>query len=393
MLFIELLKTSWQSLRVNPKRSFLTMIGIVIGIAAVITIIALGNGVKAKILKELQATNSGKQTTEINYYPNDSNAASQGFTEDDLTQIKNNFSATLSSVKFKRDTKNINNTVFLGNETRTATLSLVKGGNQHYDIDVGRNIAKSDNVINNQVALLNKQLAIKEYGTEENALDSALTVGDDTYKVVGIFTKPTDDYNVDFLLPQRTYLYSTSAQNGSIIKLTFNKGVKVSAASKKIVSFLKKNGSSRKTGSYEYTDMGSLLSGISKVISSLTYFISAIAGISLFIAGIGVMNMMYISVSERTQEIGIRLAVGASARSIMLQFLLEAIMLTVFGGLLGFLIGWGTAALISLALPFKAIVTVSSFLLAFGVSSLVGIVFGLLPAKQAANKNLIDILR
>ncbi|KRL38123.1 ABC superfamily ATP binding cassette transporter, membrane protein [Liquorilactobacillus uvarum DSM 19971] len=369
------------------------MIGIVIGIAAVITIIALGNGVKAKILKELQATNTGKQTTEINYYPNDSTAATQGFSENDLEQIRSNFSATLSAVKFKRDTKNISNTVTMGNDNRTATLSLVKGANQHYDISTGHNITKSDNEVNNQVALLNKKLAIKEYGTEENALGSALSVGDNTYKIVGIFTKASDDYNVDFLLPQKTYLYSTAAQNGSTIKLTFNKGVKVSNASKKIVSFLKKNGSSRKAGSYEYTDMGSLLSGISKVISSLTYFISAIAGISLFIAGIGVMNMMYISVSERTQEIGIRLAVGASGRSIMLQFLLEAIMLTVFGGLLGFLIGWGTAALISLALPFKAIVTFGSFLLAFGVSSLVGIVFGLLPAKQAANKNLIDILR
>lgn len=393
MLFIELLKTSWQSLRVNPKRSFLTMIGIVIGIAAVITIIALGNGVKAKILKELQATNTGKQTTEINYYPNDSTAATQGFSENDLEQIRSNFSATLSAVKFKRDTKNISNTVTMGNDNRTATLSLVQGANQHYDVSTGHNITKSDNEVNNQVALLNKKLAIKEYGTEENALGSALSVGDNTYKIVGIFTKASDNYNVDFLLPQKTYLYSTAAQNGSTIKLTFNKGVKVSNASKKIVSFLKKNGSSRKAGSYEYTDMGSLLSGISKVISSLTYFISAIAGISLFIAGIGVMNMMYISVSERTQEIGIRLAVGASGRSIMLQFLLEAIMLTVFGGLLGFLIGWGTAALISLALPFKAIVTFGSFLLAFGVSSLVGIVFGLLPAKQAANKNLIDILR
>ncbi|KRL02411.1 ABC transporter permease [Liquorilactobacillus capillatus] len=393
MLFIELLKTSWQSLRVNPKRSFLTMIGIVIGIAAVITIIALGNGVKAKILKELQATNSGKQTTEISYYPNDSTAGSQGFSEDDLMQIRSDFSASLSDVQFKRDTKNINKPVFLGNESRTATISLVKGANQHYTITTGHNIAKSDNEVNNQVALLSKKMAMKEYGTEENALGSSLTVSDKTYQIIGVFNKPTDNYNVDFLLPQKTYLYSTAAQNGSTIKLTFNKGVKVSAASKKIASFLKKNGSSKKEGTYEYTDMGSLLSGISKVISSLTYFISAIAGISLFIAGIGVMNMMYISVSERTQEIGIRLAVGASARSIMLQFLLEAIMLTVFGGLLGFLIGWGTAALISLALPFKAIVTVSSFLLAFGVSSLVGIVFGLLPAKQAADKNLIDILR
>ena len=127
----------------------------------------------------------------------------------------------------------------------------------------------------------------------------------------------------------------------------------------------------------------------------LTYFISAIAGISLFIAGIGVMNMMYISVSERTQEIGIRLAVGATQKNILWQFLLESIMLTVGGGITGFMIGWMLSSLISLLIPYHihAIVTFGNFLLAFGVSTAVGIIFGMLPATQAAKRNLIDILR
>ena len=136
-----------------------------------------------------------------------------------------------------------------------------------------------------------------------------------------------------------------------------------------------------------------MLKGISKVIDALTYFIGAVAGISLIIAGIGVMNMMYISVSERTQEIGIRLAIGARPRTIMLQFLLEAVMLTTLGGIIGFLGGAGLAYGIALALPFQAKMSLSSFVVAFIVSSTVGIIFGILPAKQAANKNLIDILR
>ncbi|WP_230910411.1 ABC transporter permease [Weissella cibaria] len=139
--------------------------------------------------------------------------------------------------------------------------------------------------------------------------------------------------------------------------------------------------------------MGKLLKGISKSISGITYFVAAIAGISLFIAGIGVMNMMYISVSERTQEIGVRLALGATPKNIMMQFLLEAIILTVSGGVIGLVIGTSVAAVASMAMPFRAIVTPASVALAFGVSTAVGIVFGLLPAKQAANKNLIDILR
>lgn len=107
------------------------------------------------------------------------------------------------------------------------------------------------------------------------------------------------------------------------------------------------------------------------------------------------MNMMYISVSERTQEIGIRLAIGATPSNILFQFLLEAIMLTVSGGLIGFGFGWLFAHAIAKFIPgdITAVVTFNSFLLAFGVSTAVGIIFGLLPARQAANKNLIDILR
>lgn len=102
---------------------------------------------------------------------------------------------------------------------------------------------------------------------------------------------------------------------------------------------------------------------------------------------------MYISVSERTQEIGIRLAVGATQRAIMAQFLIEAIILTVIGGVIGFGLGVGIAAIISAFIPYKAVVSLSSVILALGVSTTVGLVFGILPAKQAANKNLIDILR
>ena len=125
----------------------------------------------------------------------------------------------------------------------------------------------------------------------------------------------------------------------------------------------------------------------------LTLFVSAIAGISLLIAGVGVMNMMYISASERSQEIGIRMAVGATPAEIMKQFLLESVMLTLTGGIIGLLVGAMDAWLIAMFLPFKPVVTVGSIVGTFAISSIVGIVFGLLPAKSAANKNLIDILK
>ena len=156
---------------------------------------------------------------------------------------------------------------------------------------------------------------------------------------------------------------------------------------------LKKSGSEHRSGSYEYFDYGELLKGIGNVISGLTLFVSAIAGISLLIAGVGVMNMMYISASERSQEIGIRMAVGATPAEIMKQFLLESVMLTLTGGIIGLLVGAMDAWLIAMFLPFKPVVTVGSIVGTFAISSIVGIVFDLLPAKSAANKNLIDILK
>ena len=146
-------------------------------------------------------------------------------------------------------------------------------------------------------------------------------------------------------------------------------------------------------GSYTYTNLGVILKGIGSVIKGLTYFISAIAGVSLFIAGIGVMNMMYISVSERTQEIGIRLAIGTTPQNIKEQFLLEAIILTSLGGVLGLIIGNTIAYLISFLLPFRAVITFGTVVLAIGVSTIVGLIFGLLPAKQASNQTLIDVFR
>ncbi|MFT9049664.1 ABC transporter permease [Liquorilactobacillus nagelii] len=391
MQFWELFKTSWLSLRTNPRRSLLTIFGIVVGIAAVITIISLGNGVKAKMLSELQATSTGKQTTKINYYSSSTTTA-MGFNHQDIEKVKGKF-AKVSSIKVINPVNNVTVAAQIGNQPANTQVTLLKQPVSSLKILAGREISKYDLAVANPVALISEKTAKKQYGSSSNALGTAVEVKHVSYRVVGVYQSNKSHYKVNFLLPKKAFYQRTAVDSGNTIKLTFNRGANVASESKRIVKYLKQHGSQRKQGSYEYFDVGSFLKSVSKVIDSMTVFISAIAGISLFIAGIGVMNMMYTSVAERTQEIGIRLAVGAQPRSIMLQFLLEAVMLTVTGGVLGFLFGVGLAKGISLALPFKAVVTFSSFLLAFGVSALVGILFGLLPAKQAANKNLIDILR
>lgn len=252
-------------------------------------------------------------------------------------------------------------------------------------------------------------LAKRQYGTAQNALGTTATVGNTTYQIIGVYQNQTvysldggqNKYGVDLLLPRGLYYHGDTATQGNTIKLTFDQGSDAGQISKRVARYLKKNGTAASQGSYQYEDMEKELKQFSSQMSIITKFISFIAAISLFIAGIGVMNMMYISVSERTQEIGIRLAVGATPLNIMMQFLVEAVALTVTGGLLGFLGGAGLAHLLAPLLSssigggihIHAHVSLTAFLLAFGTSAAVGLIFGILPARQAANKNLIDILR
>lgn len=374
----ELLRSALQSLRANPKRSFLTTIGITIGIAAVITILALGNGVKKRLSDEFNTTQNGEQYTYLYFTPNDSQSAASGFTETDLNAIEERFGA----------------------KVKKAAISLFKRPTSKISIIAGRNLTTNELLTEEPVILMKESLAKKQYQTVQNAVGTSVSIGDHDYRVVGVYRSQANTYNdnkygADLIGGTKLFYSGTTATTGYGIKLTFYQGANAGKVTKKIKKYMEKKGTSAHDGTYMAVDAGAELTKVNNMITGLTAFISAIAGISLFIAGIGVMNMMYISVSERTQEIGIRLAVGAAPKNVMAQFLLEAIVLTVGGGLLGFVIGWLLAGIISNFMPYHihAVVTLNSFLLAFGVSASVGIIFGILPAKQAANKNLIEILR
>ncbi|WEV54699.1 ABC transporter permease [Leuconostocaceae bacterium ESL0723] len=390
MRFSELFRTALRSLLSNRKRSFLTMIGIIIGIASVITIMSLGNGVKSTIQKNLKADQSGKQTTTVSFASTGDDINVQGFNQADLQLIRSQSGLGVTNVKIKQQTENVNVSGNILGSDHNLILTASKSA-PDLDMLAGHNLTSYDNTVHNQDLVLSKYLAKKIFKSVDQALGGAVVINGISYTIVGVF----NDKNVgeDVYVPQSTFTGGAAQDQGNDIELTFAKGTDVNKSSQKIAKLLNQQGSHRDQGDYSYLDMGALLDGISKVIDALTYFVAAIAAISLFIAGIGVMNMMYISVSERTQEIGIRLAVGATPRAIMWQFLLESIMLTVIGGLIGFALGalfaWG----ISSFLPFKAAPSFANFLLAFSVSTGVGVIFGLLPAQQAAHKNLIDILR
>lgn len=410
MQLIELIKTALQSLRTNKKRSFLTIIGIMIGIAAVITILGIGDGITKTMYDRYGNNNKqGQQSTEIYYSADNQNSSVPGFTQADLNNLDNRFGGQIQKIKIEHETDNLNQQVEIGTVMKNTSLSLLNKPKASLKIIAGHNISANQLAFGQAVALMKASLAKKQYGSAQDAIGTSVTVGNSSYQVVGVYQSeaeysddgmPNPD-GVDLLLPKDLYYQGDNNKQGNTIKLTFSQGAAAGKISKKAAKYLQKNGSARTQGTYTYEDMEKALKQFSSTMKILTGFISLIAAISLFIAGIGVMNMMYISVSERTQEIGIRLAVGATPANIMMQFLLEAVVLTLTGGLLGFLTGAGLAHLIAPLLSHSigggvhihAHITLNAFLLAFGTSAAVGLIFGILPARQAANKNLIDILR
>lgn len=389
----ELFVSVCRSLLSNKRRSVLTMVGIVIGIAAVITILALGDGARLAMMKNLQADTSGKQSTEIQFVSKNDSKVS-GFSDDDLNRIRENDKVTKVNVQ-SDDHGILSATGNINGKNIDSTTYLAQSANQKF-LTTGRGISKQDILVGNPVALVSQRIAKKGYETVKNALNAGIDINGTTYTIIGILSNDAVQgsyQNYDVVLPRQVFETNTNNGAANTLKLTFTTGTNVSKETQKIVDQLNSSGSQHNTGDYQFYDMAAMLKGISAVIKGITYFIVAVASISLFIAGIGVMNMMYIAVSERTQEIGIRMAVGASQNQILWQFLIEAVLLTLSGGMIGYLDGLGIAMGISVFLPFKASVSLATFILAFGTSTVVGLVFGILPAKTASNKNLIDILR
>jgi putative ABC transport system permease protein len=401
MQISELLASAMRSLLANRKRSLLTMIGIVIGISAVITIMALGNGVSKKVADAFAANQNGQIAVSIDYMAYDDRA--EGITKRDLALIRDSrLGRDLTDLKIT----NLANGVGMGDvmfgdgEVMQQQFRAVDNVPQVTPV-IGRPFKKSDLTTAQQVALIDREFAKQNFTKVGAAVGNNVTIAGASYRIIGVYEAKTGMMSgagaiqEPLIVPRSTYLGTFDAASGLTLNFTVPQGKDPKKYAIFVQKLLKAHGENRANGDYFYPAMDNLVKSVSRMLHLMTYFVAAVAGISLFIAGIGVMNMMYISVSERTQEIGVRLAIGATEKSIRWQFLLESVMLTVSGGIVGLLLGWGVAMAVSSFLPqnIQAIVTGRDVLMALGVSSGVGIVFGWLPASQAAQKNLIDILR
>lgn len=381
---------SFKSILKNKRLNIFTMIGIIIGIAAVITIMSLGNGFKKTAADEFSDSGAGKNSALISFMTSSGESAKNNpFSQQDIGIVKQIDGVSDAKIK---ETEDQGYSAKMTNPQKKGDISILKK-DEVTSPEEGKGFDSEDNELRKKVVTVDDKIAKDVFN--KDAIGKTLYIDGQGFEVVGIVNDMMNPKAVS--MPSQTFnqYMGNLQQDFPSLQLTIADNANKKEVANKVADKLNKNGSGISDGSYSYNDTEEMMKGINKVFDGITYFVAAVAGISLFIAGIGVMNVMYISVTERTEEIAIRRAFGAKSRDIELQFLVESVVLCVLGGLIGLILGILIASLVDAVTPdyIKSVVSISSVVIAVGVSMLIGIVFGWIPARAAAKKELIDIIK
>ena len=385
-----IISVSLKSIMKNKRRNIFTMIGIIIGIAAVITIMSLGNGFKKTASDEFADTGASKGQAMISFMPENMEGSKENpFDKQDIDLVKQIDGVTDAKI-IEDDSQSYG--AKMTNSQKQSDINIFK--KDHVDnASEGKGFTQSDNELKEKVVTIDQTIAKKAF--KGDAIGKTLFIDDQGFKIVGIVNNPMYENTVN--MPSETFnrYMGDLSQELPQLELKVDNDDNKKEIANKAAKLLNKRGSGMSEGSYQYSDMEEIMKSITQVFDAITYFVAAVAGISLFIAGIGVMNVMYISVAERTEEIAIRRAFGAKGRDIEIQFLIESIVLCLIGGIIGLIIGILISKLVEAVTPdmVQSVVSLGSILLAVGVSTLIGIVFGWIPARSASKKELIDIIK
>ncbi|MDT0669226.1 ABC transporter permease [Mammaliicoccus sciuri] len=381
-----IISVSLKSIMKNKRRNIFTMIGI----AAVITIMSLGNGFKKTASDEFADTGASKGQVMISFMPENMEGSKENpFDKQDIKLVKQIDGVTDAKIK-EDDSQSYG--AKMTNSQKQSDINIFK--KDHVDnASEGKGFTQSDNELKEKVVTVDQTIAKKAF--KGDAIGKTLFIDDQGFKIVGIVNNPMYENTVN--MPSETFkrYMGDLSQELPQLELKVDNDDNKKEIANKAAKLLNKRGSGMSEGSYQYSDMEEIMKSITQVFDAITYFVAAVAGISLFIAGIGVMNVMYISVAERTEEIAIRRAFGAKGRDIEIQFLIESIVLCLIGGIIGLIIGILISKLVEAVTPdmVQSVVSLGSILLAVGVSTLIGIVFGWIPARSASKKELIDIIK
>lgn len=402
-MFKDLIQEVMWSLMGNKVRSGLTILGIVIGIASVITMVGIGQGSKKSIETQIESIGSnlimimpGSQSVGG---VRQSSGSSQTLTEEDVDVLKEK----VSSIKAIAPTVTGNYQITAkANNTNTQVIGTTPDYTsvKNVTVESGSFFTESQVRGSAKVAVIGPDTRDDLFGEDANPIGQTIRINKVIFQVIGVTkAKGGSGFNNQddiVYVPMRTSQnYLAGNDYISNINITVASQDEMTLAEEQITSVLLENHGieSEDDADFRTMNQNDIISTASSITSTFTILLSSIAGISLLVGGIGIMNMMLTTVTERTREIGLRKAVGVRKFYINMQFLAEAVTLTFIGGIMGVVLGLGASYLITTLFSVSSDISLSSILLAFGVSAGVGIIFGFYPARRAANLSPIEALR
>lgn len=401
-MFWESVKMAVQAIKSNKMRSALTMLGIIIGIASVIAIVAIGDAVKGSMNKEFESFGVNRGYIYINgqeVYDSDM------FNGEDVDYIKRVYKDKIDGVM-----PYLNVTQNFVDKKKTQNVNLT-GVNEMYnkitkvDMKKGRFFSAQDIDSSRNVAILEEKTAKKLLPNERNPVGKIVTLtGTDkstsTYLVIGVYKEPTSMFagmmgeTFSMLVPYSFIENNLNTGSGYYaLDIGVKQGQNVQEVMDDIQNVMMKRHDNVERQVYMTQTAESQMGTINNVMGMLQMFIGAIAAISLVVGGIGIMNIMLVSVTERTREIGIRKAIGANNKDIMVQFIIESVILSCIGGLIGITLGVSIAAIAVTIMKMGLVISPGVVLFTWLFSASIGIFFGFYPSRKAAQLDPIDALR
>ena len=418
-------RSALQSIIVNKLRSALTMLGVIIGVASVIAMVAVGNGVSQSVQQQVLSLGSNLVTVTPGQQRSDQGLNGAGFqsqnlTLDDMNAISEQLGSTITAIEAEQNAGRWQVTAAGQNWNSqvvgvTPQYPLVR----EWSLASGDFFTDTDLKVNAQVAVIGSTTATNLFGEGVDPVGQTIQLRQVfggggpggaqrarilNFKVIGMLeTKGTtfgfsrdDQILVPTTTAQRALTGRTSSVNAIIVHAANSDQMANTTADVTDILLQRHKISDPASADFTVTNQNDTLAAFQQVSGTFTILLGAIGGISLLVGGIGIMNIMLVSVNERTREIGIRKAVGARRRDILAQFLIEAIGLTGIGGILGILLGWGITVVvhqIPAAAQLPILITPGTVAVAVGVSVAIGVIFGLYPAMRAARLHPIQALR
>lgn len=396
----EAAKLAARGIRANLMRAFLTSLGIIIGVAAVIIIIAIGEGARAEVLGSIESLGTNIIfVIEGEGKPVKSPGQSSELNMDVMKELER-MVPHLENIAADASRSGIQ--VKYGKDAVSATLIGVTGGYldvRGYEVAQGRAFTADEITSGELVAMISEDMSADLFKGAEPVGQKVVSAGM-TFRVIGVFKSEGTNFFqqmagfriLQMLLPMNTVqrrITGSVALTSIYLKIDDARYMDAAAAATERALLIKMGYEEN----FRVTNQADILDIMSTVTGTMTYLLAGIAAVSLVVGGIGIMNIMLVSVTERIREIGIRKALGATRRDILAQFLMEAVIISFSGGAVGMLFGWGVASLVSRLAGWPSLVPWYSIALALGFSLGIGLFFGVYPANKAASLQPVDALR